>query len=140
MRTILQRVSHASVTVDDQVIGAIEHGLMVLAAVRIGDNAADAEWMAGKIAGLRIFPDEQGRMNRSVVDVGGKVLLVPQFTLYGDARKGRRPSFVESASRDSAIPVLEETGNVAVWKTIIDRESQPPPLGIVTDSAFWRNI
>ncbi|MBZ0270278.1 D-aminoacyl-tRNA deacylase, partial [bacterium] len=83
MRTLLQRVSRASVTVDGQVTGSIEHGLVVLAAVKNGDEPADAEWMASKIAGLRIFPDEDGRMNRSVVEAGGRVLLVSQFTLYG---------------------------------------------------------
>jgi D-tyrosyl-tRNA(Tyr) deacylase len=108
MRTLLQRVSRASVTVDGEVTGSIEGGLLVLAAVKNGDEAADAEWMAGKIAGLRIFPDDEGRMNRSVVEAGGSVLLVPQFTLYGDARKGRRPSFVDSAPPDVAVPLLDE--------------------------------
>jgi D-aminoacyl-tRNA deacylase len=108
MRTLLQRVSRASVTVDGQVTGSIGNGLLVLAAVKNGDEPADAEWMASKIAGLRIFPDEDGRMNRSVVEAGGSVLLVSQFTLYGDARKGRRPSFVDSAPPEIAVPLLEE--------------------------------
>lgn len=108
MRVLLQRVSRASVTVDGQVTGRIDAGLLVLAAVKNGDEAADAEWMAAKLTGLRIFPDEDGRMNRSVVEAGGRVLLVSQFTLYGDTWKGRRPSFVESAPPDVAIPLLDE--------------------------------
>lgn len=107
MRTLLQRVSRASVTVDGEVTGSIGHGLLVLAAAKNGDEPADAEWMAAKIAGLRIFPDEEGRMNRSVVEAGGRVLLVSQFTLYGDVRKGRRPSFVDSAPPEFAVPLLD---------------------------------
>ena len=96
MRAVLQRVSEASVQIDGETVGAIGAGIMVLLAAGQGDTDADGDWMAKKIAELRFFSDEDGRMNRSVEDVGGSVLLVSQFTLYGDCRKGRRPSFVQS--------------------------------------------
>jgi len=104
MRAVVQRVSQASVTVDGQVVGAVGAGLLVLVAVAPDDTDAHAAWLAGKVARLRIFADEAGKMNRSVLDVGGAVLVVSQFTLYGDCRKGNRPSFVGSAG-----PVLAET-------------------------------
>lgn len=108
MRAVVQRVSSASVRVDGAVVGQIGRGLLVLLGVSVNDGPADAAWMARKLAGLRIFPDDQGRMNRSVVEVGGAILLVSQFTLYGDARKGRRPSFVEAASGAEAGALYEE--------------------------------
>lgn len=108
MRALVQRVSRASVSVDGRSVGTIEAGLLVLCGVRKGDDAGDADWIAGKIAGLRVFPDEERRMNRSIVEAGGSVLLVSQFTLYGDVRKGRRPSFESSAAPDEAIPLLDE--------------------------------
>lgn len=107
MRAVVQRVSSASVRVDGAVVGQIGRGLLVLLGVSVHDGPADVTWMARKVAGLRIFPDDQGRMNRSVVEVGGAVLLVSQFTLYGDARKGRRPSFVEAASGAEAETLYE---------------------------------
>jgi D-tyrosyl-tRNA(Tyr) deacylase len=107
MRALLQRVSSASVTVDGEAVGSVGRGLLVLAGVRRGDSPADGEWIAEKIAGLRIFPDEEGRMNRSVVEAGGGVLLVSQFTLYADARKGRRPSFERAAAPEEAVPLLD---------------------------------
>jgi MAF protein/D-tyrosyl-tRNA(Tyr) deacylase len=108
MRALLQRVSRSSVTVENEVTGSIDGGLLVLAAVGHGDTPEDAEWLARKVVGLRIFPDENGRMNRSVAESGGKILLVSQFTLYGDARKGRRPSFTDSAPPDVAVPLLDD--------------------------------
>jgi D-tyrosyl-tRNA(Tyr) deacylase len=96
MRAVVQRTKRASVSVGGQVIGAIEAGLCVLVGVGPRDGALDAEALAEKVAGLRIFEDEGGKMNLSVQDVGGAVLAVSQFTLWGDARKGRRPSFVEA--------------------------------------------
>ncbi len=107
MRALLQRVARAKVTVDGEVVGGIEGGLLVLAGVRDGDGPPDAAWLAEKIAGLRIFNDDAGRMNRSVAETGGRVLLVSQFTLYGDARKGRRPSFAAAAAPDVAVPLLD---------------------------------
>lgn len=97
MRVVLQRVKHASVTVAGTVTGSIDRGLLILCAFRETDTDTELEWMARKCADLRIFPDDEGKMNRSLADVGGGALLVSQFTLYGDARKGRRPSFVGSA-------------------------------------------
>jgi D-tyrosyl-tRNA(Tyr) deacylase len=97
MRTVLQRVSSARVQVDDRTTGEIGHGLLVLCAFRADDTDRELEWMAAKLCDLRIFPDDEGKMNRSVRDAGGGLLVVSQFTLYGDTRKGRRPSFIASA-------------------------------------------
>ena len=107
MRTVVQRVSSASVKVDGKVIGEIGHGLLVLAGFHTGDTAEQMKWMCDKLLKLRIFNDEEGKMNRSVEDVGGSILVVSQFTLYGDARKGTRPSFIESARPEVAIPLYE---------------------------------
>ena len=97
MRAVAQRVSEAKVTVEGETVGAIAHGLLVYLGAGRGDDAAAADWMAGKLAGLRIFADDAGKMSRDVVEVGGAVLVVSQFTLYGDVRKGRRPSFDDAA-------------------------------------------
>lgn len=102
MRACIQRVSHAQVTVDEQVCGAIERGLLVLLGVGHGDTDAEAVKMAEKIVGMRIFEDDQGKMNLAVSEVGGRVLVVSQFTLLADCRKGRRPSFVGAAPADEA--------------------------------------
>lgn len=102
MRAVVQRVTKASVTVENQVVGAIENGLMVLVAVRGEDTEQDMDYIAKKIVGLRIFSDEAGKMNRSVKDIGGELLIVPQFTLYGSAVKGMRPSFTASGSVEEA--------------------------------------
>ena len=107
MRAVIQRVSQASVTVGDQVVGRIGQGLMVLLGIKTGDTEAEARWMAQKIAGLRIFADDAGRFNLSLRDVGGSALVVSQFTLYGDSRKGRRPSFTDAAPPDVAEPLVE---------------------------------
>jgi D-tyrosyl-tRNA(Tyr) deacylase len=103
VRSVVQRVSRARVTVEGEVTGAIERGLLVLVGAGGGDTAADVAYTVDKIANLRIFPDDAGKMNRSVLDIGGGVLAVSQFTLYGDARKGRRPAFV-----DALEPVMAE--------------------------------
>ncbi len=107
MRAVIQRVTHSSVTVDGQVVGAIGRGLLVLVAVAPTDDAAACAWMADKITHLRIFPDEADRMDRSILDLGLAVLAVSQFTLYGNCRKGRRPSFVGAAPPDIAEPLYE---------------------------------
>jgi D-aminoacyl-tRNA deacylase len=107
MRAVAQRVGEASVTVTDELVGRIDRGLLVYLGVARDDGPADAAWMAQKLAGLRIFEDEHGKMSRSVRDVGGQVLLVSQFTLFGDARSGLRPSFDGAAPPDAAIPLLE---------------------------------
>jgi D-tyrosyl-tRNA(Tyr) deacylase len=107
VRVVVQRVSSASVTIDDKVVASIDQGLLVLAGFTSGDTAAAADWMAGKLVGLRVFEDDANKMNRSVVDVGGAVLVVSQFTLYGDVSRGRRPSFVNAAAPDEAIPLYD---------------------------------
>jgi D-tyrosyl-tRNA(Tyr) deacylase len=107
MRIVLQRVGRARVVVDGEVVGAIDRGLLVLLGVAATDTADDARRLADKVVGLRIFPDGEGKMNRDVAEAGGAVLVVSQFTLYGDCRKGRRPSFVEAASPDLAVPLYE---------------------------------
>lgn len=107
MRAVVQRVSSASVTVDGEVTGAIGRGLLVLLGVGQGDGEEQARWMARKIGSLRIFPDPEDRMNRSLLDDGLGALVVSQFTLYGDVRKGRRPSFVAAAPPELASPLYE---------------------------------
>jgi D-tyrosyl-tRNA(Tyr) deacylase len=107
MRALIQRVSEASVTVDGEVVGAIDQGLVVLVGVREGDTEEEADWLARKIAGLRIFEDREGRMNVGLLDVGGQALVVSQFTLYADASKGRRPSFVDAAAPEVAEPLVD---------------------------------
>jgi D-aminoacyl-tRNA deacylase len=108
MRAVCQRVSEARVRVDDVVRGEIETGLVVLVGIARGDAPVDAERLARKIARLRIFPDDRGKFDRSVVDVGGAALVVSQFTLIADTRKGNRPSFVDAASPEEAEPLYEE--------------------------------
>jgi len=107
MRAVIQRVSRASVTVDGEVVGRIDRGLLVLLGVAPGDTEATADAMAGKVARLRIFADEAGKMNRSVRDVGGAALVVSQFTLLADARKGNRPSFAGAAPPEEARRLYE---------------------------------
>lgn len=104
---MVQRVGRASVTVDGQVVGAIDEGMLILLAVAPGDGPEQVRWLASKLAGLRIFRDEKDHMNRSLLDVGGGALVVSQFTLYGDTRKGRRPSFVGAAAPEIAEPLYE---------------------------------
>ena len=108
----MQRVSKARVTVDDQTVGAIESGLVVLLGVGRDDGEAEAEWMARKIANLRIFADGEGKFNHSILNVDGQVLLVSQFTLYGDARKGRRPSFTKAARPEDAEPLVDRVAQL----------------------------
>lgn len=102
MRAVVQRVLHAEVTVDGEVIGAIQKGLLVLVAVEASDSEGDVAYMSRKLLGLRIFDDSEGKMNLSVTDVKGEVLLISQFTLFGDCRKGTRPSFSRAASPELA--------------------------------------
>lgn len=108
MRSVIQRVSRASVTVEDRVVGAIGPGLVVFVGVAEGDGAADIDYTASKIRELRIFGDDQGRMNRSVVDAGGSVLIVSQFTLLADTRRGRRPGFDAAAAPEVAKAAYED--------------------------------
>jgi D-tyrosyl-tRNA(Tyr) deacylase len=107
MRAVVQRSKEASVSVSGTVVGSIDYGLVVLLAVAPTDGREEVEWMAAKIAHLRIFADAEGKMNLSVLDQGGQILVVSQFTLYGDCRKGRRPHFGGAARPDHAIPLYE---------------------------------
>ncbi len=107
MRIVLQRVKSASVAVDGEKVSEIGPGLLLLVGVATGDGEAEAGWLAKKVAGLRVVADEEGRMNRSVVESRGEVLAVSQFTLLGDARKGRRPSFVGAAAPEAAEPLFD---------------------------------
>jgi D-tyrosyl-tRNA(Tyr) deacylase len=104
---LLQRVSRAEVRIGDRVAGRIGRGFLVLVGFTHADTTEQVVWTADKVAGLRVFPDDEGKMNRGLSDIGGSVLVVSQFTLYGDAVKGRRPSFVEAARPDAAIPLYE---------------------------------
>ena len=124
MRAVVQRVSRAQVTVDGRVTGSVGTGLLVLIGVGIEDTERDAETMSEKIANLRVFQDEAGLMNRSVREVHGGVLLISQFTLHGDARKGRRPSFIAAAREDQAKPLYERVG------TLLEREALQVGYGV----------
>jgi len=108
VKALVQRVDHASVLVDGEVIGQIGEGLLALVGAGRSDTDADAVALARKVVGLRIFPDEDGRFNRSLIDVGGAVLVVSQFTLYADVRRGRRPSFTEAARPEQAEQLVDE--------------------------------
>ena len=108
MRAVVQRVSEASVTITGQVRGAIQNGLVVLLAMEEADTPEDIEWLSGKIGRLRIFPDDNGVMNRSVQESGGDVLLISQFTLFASTKKGNRPSYGRSARPEIAIPIYEQ--------------------------------
>lgn len=108
MRAVVQRVKFARVVVDGAIVGEIGQGFLVLLGVTHNDSRDQAHWLAEKIAGLRIFNDDAGKMNRDLTDVGGGMLIVSQFTLYGDCRKGKRPSFIDAAPPEIAIPLYEQ--------------------------------
>ena len=107
MRALIQRVTEASVQIDGGVVGAIGPGILILLGVRVGDTETEADFLAEKCLNLRIFEDEAGKMNHSVLDVGGEVLVVSQFTLYGDCRKGRRPSYTDAAPPPVSEPLYQ---------------------------------
>lgn len=122
MKVILQRVSHAEVRIDGRVAGAIGRGFCLLVGFTHSDTEAQVDWLAEKVLGLRLFPDDEGRMNRGLEDIpDGGVLVISQFTLYGDARKGRRPSFIDAARPELAIPLYERFVRVL-------RERSPVPV------------
>jgi D-aminoacyl-tRNA deacylase len=108
MRAVVQRVSEARVLIDKETVGQIGRGLLVLLGITQKDTAEQAEWLAEKIVGLRIFADADDKMNLGVTDIGAEVLIVSQFTLYGDCSKGRRPSFIDAAPPEIAIPLYEK--------------------------------
>ena len=107
MRVVIQRVTEASVTVDDSITGIINHGLLVLQGIEDADTAEDIAWLSNKICNLRIFNDEQGVMNKSILDIDGDLLLVSQFTLFASTKKGNRPSYIKASKPDIAIPLYE---------------------------------
>lgn len=107
MRVLIQRSRQASVTIDGEVVGAIEQGLVVLAGIEHADTVEDADWLAGKIVAMRIFGDDEGKMNLSVRDIGGGILVVSQFTLHASTKKGNRPGFTGAARPETAIPLYE---------------------------------
>jgi D-tyrosyl-tRNA(Tyr) deacylase len=148
VRAVVQRVREARVTIDGEVVGAIERGLCVLLGVAATDDEGDAERLCRKIAGLRIFEDEQGHMNRAVAEVGGGLLVVSQFTLHADCRKGRRPSFQNAAPAEQARrlydhfvaqaeagPVVVETGRFQAHMAV--SLVNDGPVTIVLDTADW---
>ena len=107
MRALIQRVKRAEVSVAGEMVGAIGPGMLILLGVGMGDGEADAEWLAAKCARLRIFDDEEGQLNRSLLEMGGGALVVPQFTLYADSRKGRRPSYTDAAAPEDALRLFQ---------------------------------
>jgi D-aminoacyl-tRNA deacylase len=138
LQVVLQRVRRAAVRVDDRIVGAIGAGLVALVGVGRDSTEQDAEWLADKTAGLRVFADEEGRMNRSVAEIGGSILAISQFTLYGDTAKGRRPSFVAAAEPERAdalyrhycraLPVPVQTGVFGAYMLIDPTADGPVTL------------
>jgi len=148
MRLLLQRVSEARVTVDGNTVGSIRTGLLILAGMAKTDTESEIDYLADKVLGLRIFPDSAGKMNRNIVDAGGSLLIVSQFTLYGDCRKGRRPSFDDAAGPEHAQalynylvhklrsgPVPVETG--VFQATMEVHLVNQGPVTILMDTADW---
>ncbi|MDD4715554.1 MAG: D-aminoacyl-tRNA deacylase [Oscillospiraceae bacterium] len=146
MRAVVTRVSSASVRIGGEIQGEIGRGFLVLLGVTHEDTPAEAEKLAGKIVGLRIFEDEQGKMNRSLSDVGGKMLIVSQFTLYGNCKRGRRPEFLAAARPDAAVPLYEcfleqcrrmgstvETGQFGAYMEVMSVNDGPVTLILDTD-------
>ncbi|MBQ8607080.1 MAG: D-tyrosyl-tRNA(Tyr) deacylase [Bacteroidaceae bacterium] len=108
MRTVIQRVSHASVSINGMIKSAIQKGLLVLVGIEETDTEDDIRWLCKKIVGLRIFDDEQGVMNRSILDIGGEILVISQFTLFASTKKGNRPSYIRAAKPDISVPLYEQ--------------------------------
>jgi D-tyrosyl-tRNA(Tyr) deacylase len=149
MKAVIQRVSKASVTVEGKVVGQIGRGLLVLLGVGRGDGQSEAILIAEKIANMRIFPDEKGRFNHSVLDIRGEVLVVSQFTLYGDTRRGRRPSFSDAAQPEIAAPLLDTFIEVLYKRGVVVASGvfgahmyvdlqNDGPVTIVLDSATFK--
>lgn len=119
MRVVIQRASEASVTINNKIHAAIGRGFMILVGIETTDSTEDAEWLAGKVAGLRIFDDENGVMNRSVTDIKGELLVISQFTLHALTKKGNRPSYIRAAGHEKAIPLYENFCKLLSEKTAI---------------------
>ncbi|HWW38309.1 D-aminoacyl-tRNA deacylase [Pedobacter sp.] len=127
MRAVIQRVSEASCRVDAELTGAIEGGLLVLLGIEDNDTTEDLDWLAQKIAGIRIFSDEQGLMNKSLSDTGGNILLISQFTLFASTKKGNRPGFTRAARPDKAIPLYE--GMISKLTALLNKKIQTGIFG-----------
>lgn len=125
MRAVIQRVSYASCTVDEQITGTIGHGLLVLLGVEDGDTKEDMEWLGNKLVNLRIFSDENDLMNKSIQDIDGNILLISQFTLFAQTKKGNRPSFIRAGKPDKAKPMYEDMAKLL--SSLLNKEVQ---LGI----------
>lgn len=150
MKAVFQRVSHASVTVDGEVVGAVAAGVLLLVGVQQEDTAAEAAVLAQKVANLRVFRDEGGKMNRSVLDIGGGVLAVSQFTLCADTRHGRRPDFFAAARPETALPLFEtvvselkKAGVAEVQTGVFGADMQVEllndgPVTILLDTEEWK--
>ena len=136
MRAVIQRVSRANVTVSGEVVGEIGAGLLVLLGVEQGDTQDDVVWMANKVVGLRVFEDDDGKMNLDVGEVGGAILAVSQFTLLGDCRKGRRPSFVAAARPEEADGLYRSFVTVALYHILVLSFCIPPHIITEINSAF----
>ncbi|MEM9834490.1 MAG: D-aminoacyl-tRNA deacylase [Bacteroidota bacterium] len=127
MIAVIQRVSEASVTIDGHISGKIESGVLVLLGIEDADNQEDTDWLSRKIANLRIFSDENGVMNRSLIDIGGDMLVVSQFTLHASTKKGNRPSYIKAAKPDIAIPLYEKF--VQTTSNLLDKPVQTGEFG-----------
>jgi D-tyrosyl-tRNA(Tyr) deacylase len=131
VRVVLQRVSRARVTIDGRISGQIGTGYVLLAGFTTADNDETLRWMAGKVISLRLFADDHGKMNRDLAEIGGGILVVSQFTLYGDARKGRRPSFIDAAPPEQAIPLYDRF--VELLRTVAPGPVETGEFGAMMD-------
>ncbi|GAA4782386.1 D-aminoacyl-tRNA deacylase [Olivibacter ginsenosidimutans] len=127
MRAVIQRVLQASCTVEGQVTGKIDHGFLILLGIGVDDTPEDEEWLAKKIVNMRIFGDEEGLMNKSIRDVGGNILLISQFTLLAQTKKGNRPSFIRAARPEIAIPKYERM--VSILETLLEKKIETGIFG-----------
>ncbi len=147
MRAVVTRVKSASVTIDGKVKGSIDQGFLILLGIKIGDTEAEVTKLADKITGLRVFEDSDGKMNRSLLDVNGRLLIISQFTLYGNCKKGRRPEFLSAARPETAIPLYElfisecrrlgfeaETGEFGADMQVISQNDGPVTLILDTEA------
>ncbi|MBS3201235.1 D-aminoacyl-tRNA deacylase [Turicibacter bilis] len=137
MRVVVQRARQAKVTVDGKVTGAIEHGLMLLVGLTHEDTVKDLEYCAKKVANLRIFEDEKGKMNLSIKEVGGSILSISQFTLYGETKKGNRPSFIEAARPEVAEPLYHQFNQIL--RETYDIQVETGIFGAMMDVSFTNN-
>lgn len=137
MRVVIQRARQAKVTVDGKVTGAIEHGLMLLVGITHEDTVKDLEYCAKKVANLRIFEDEQGKMNLSIKEVGGSILSISQFTLYGETKKGNRPSFIEAARPEVAEPLYHQFNQIL--RETYEIQVETGIFGAMMDVSFTNN-